>query len=233
VLDDGPDTRVTLTPDVLEDLLGPAKHDFGRREHDDAVGVVKGMSVSATGGELLAIEVASVPGSGELITTGKLGEILKESASAVFTYVRSRAGALGLEADFHTTHDFHIHYPGLPGGVEGPSAGIAMATAMVSALTGIPVRSDTAMTGEITLRGRVLPIGGLKEKILAAHRGGITRILIPERNRKDLVGLPESVRAELEIIAVEHMDRVLAEALTSSPLASRWERSVDASITGT
>jgi ATP-dependent Lon protease len=227
VLDDGPDLRVEVTPSMLEALLGPSKHEFGRREDDDAVGVVKGMSVSATGGELLAIEVAAVPGEGELITTGRLGEVLKESATAVFTYVRSRAVALGLDADFHTSQDFHIHYPGVPGGVEGPSAGIAMATALVSALTGIPVRSDTAMTGEITLRGRVLPVGGIKEKVLAAHRGGITRVLVPERNRKDLGELPDAVRAELEIIPVEHMDRVLQEALASPPLDRRWSAPAD------
>ncbi len=218
VVNEGADTRLTVDAEMVETLLGPPKHDFGRREDADHVGLVKGLSVSATGGELLNIEVATVPGKGKLITTGKLGEVLKESASAVFTYIRSRAAALGLDADFHDTQDFHIHYPGLPGGVEGPSAGIAMATALISALTGIPVRSDTAMTGEITLRGRVLPIGGLKEKILAAHRGGITRVIIPEANRKDLHQIPDAVKTALEIVAVDHMDRVLQEALTAPPL---------------
>ncbi|MCB9682011.1 MAG: endopeptidase La [Alphaproteobacteria bacterium] len=218
VLHFGPLTKVDVVTGNLEQLLGPPRHDFGRKEEDDQVGLVKGLSVSSTGGELLAIEVAAVPGTGKLITTGRLGEVLKESATAVFTYVRSRAAALHLDADFHDTQDFHIHYPGLPGGVEGPSAGIAMATALVSCLTGIPVRSDTAMTGEITLRGRVLPIGGVKEKLLAAHRGGITRVLVPERNRKDLVDVPEQVRDAMEILFVDHMDRVLQEALTSPPL---------------
>ncbi|HMV66667.1 MAG TPA: endopeptidase La [Myxococcota bacterium] len=202
---------------ALDQMLGPPRHDFGRREDEDQVGLVKGLSVSTTGGELLNIEVAAVPGKGKLITTGKLGEVLKESAAAMFTYIRSRADALGLEADFHETQDFHVHYPGVPGGVEGPSAGIAMATAMVSALTGIPARSDTAMTGEITLRGRVLPVGGIKEKVLAAHRGGITRVLVPEGNRKDLRDVPEAVREALEILPVDHMDVVLREALTMSP----------------
>ena len=214
----GPDTSVQVVTGNLAQLLGPPGHDYGRREEEDHVGLVNGLSVSGTGGELLAIEVAAVAGKGKLITTGKLGEVLKESATAVFTYVRSRAAALGLEPDFHEVQDFHIHYPGLPGGVEGPSAGIAMATALVSALTGIPVRRDTAMTGEITLRGRVLPIGGVKEKILAAHRGGITRVLVPEKNRKDLAKVPDAVREAMEIIVVDHMDRVLQEALTTPPL---------------
>ncbi|MCB9664557.1 MAG: endopeptidase La [Alphaproteobacteria bacterium] len=209
---------VRVDAEGLETLLGPPPHDFGRREEVDQVGHVNGLSVSTTGGELLAIEVAAVPGSGKLITTGRLGEVLKESATAVFTYVRSRAAALGLEADFHDTQDFHIHYPGIPSGVEGPSAGIAMATALVSSLTGIPVRADTAMTGEITLRGRVLPVGGIKEKVLAAHRGGITRVLVPERNRKDLRDIPASVLDDVEVLLVDHMDRVLAEALAQPPL---------------
>jgi ATP-dependent Lon protease len=219
LVDEGAVQTTPLTPSELEALLGPPRFDFGRREEDDCVGLVKGLSVSAAGGELLNIEVAAVPGKGGLKATGRLGEVLKESADAVFTYVRSRAEALGLDADFHDTQDFHIHYPGMPGGVDGPSAGIAMATALVSALTGIPVRNDTAMTGEITLRGRVLPVGGIREKVLAAHRGGITRVLIPEANRKDLRDVPENVRAELEIVPVEHMDVVLREALITLPQA--------------
>ncbi len=210
------DERIPMPIDIgaVDELIGPPPHDFGRREEEEGhVGLVKGLSVSITGGELLNIEVAAVPGKGKLLLTGRLGEVLKESASAGLTYVRSRAAALGIEPDFHETNDFHIHYPGLPSGVEGPSAGIAMATALVSALTGIPVRSDTAMTGEITLRGRVLRIGGLKEKVLAAHRGGITRVIVPESNRKDLQDIPEEVRAGLDIFLVDHVDRVLAEAL--------------------
>lgn len=217
VVDGGEAAAMPLTSDAIDALLGPPKFDYGTREDDDHIGLVKGLSVSVTGGELLNIEVAAVPGKGKLLLTGRLGEVLKESANAGVTYVRSRAAALGLEADFHETHDFHIHYPGLASGVEGPSAGIAMATAVVSSLTGLAVRSDTAMTGEITLRGRVLRIGGLKEKVLAAHRGGITRVLIPEANRRDLAELPDEVRESLEIIAVDHMDRVLAEALRDAP----------------
>ena len=209
----GDDTEVSVVSSNVGQLLGVPRHRYGQRETSNAVGLVKGLSVSVTGGELLNIEVAAVPGKGELILTGRLGDVLKESATAVFTYVRSRAEALRLEPDFHVIQDFHIHYPGLPSGVEGPSAGIAMATALVSALTGIPVRSDTAMTGEITLRGRVLPIGGVREKVLAAHRGGITRVLIPEANRRDLEKVPDAVLDAVEIIVVDHMDRVLKEAL--------------------
>ncbi len=209
----GPDTRVKVTTHNLDRLLGPPRYQIGRREDDDAVGLVKGLAVSPWGGELLNIEVATVPGKGALILTGRLGDWLKESATAAFTYIRSRADALRLEPDFHEVQDFHVHYPGNALQTDGPSAGIAMATALVSALTGIPVRSDTAMTGEITLRGRVLPIGGLKEKLLAAHRGGITRVLIPESNCKDLTDVPPHVTEALEIIGVSHMDRVLKEAL--------------------
>jgi ATP-dependent Lon protease len=201
----------------VDEILGPPPFTVGEREVADAVGLVKGLSVSATGGELLDIEVAAVPGKGKLITTGKLGDVLKESATAVFTYVRSRASALGLDPEFHEKQDFHVHYPGVAGGVEGPSAGIAMATALVSALTGAPVRADTAMTGEISLRGRVLPVGGIKEKVLAAHRGGITRVLLPEQNRKDLRDLPDVVRDAMEIVPVAHMDVVLREALAVLP----------------
>ncbi len=232
VVEDGDQAQTAVTIDLLEGWLGPQRHDISRREADDHVGVVRGLSVSGVGGELLAIEVAAIPGKGKLQTTGRPGEVLKESAAAMFTYVRSRAAALGLDPDFHDTHDFHIHYPGLPGGVEGPSAGIAMATAMVSALTGIPVRRDTAMTGEISLRGRVLPVGGIKEKVLAAYRGGMSRVLLPERNLKDLHDVPDEVKEALEIVGVSHMDRVLAEALTSAPVARAAWQEPDADAPG-
>jgi len=212
----GTETRVRVTSRNLPKLLGVPRFYFGRREDEDAVGVVKGLAVSPWGGELLNIEVATVPGKGQLILTGRLGDWLKESATAAFTYIRSRAEALRLDPDFHETQDFHVHYPGNALKTDGPSAGISMGTAIVSALTGFPVRSDTAMTGEITLRGRVLPIGGLKEKLLAAHRGGITRVLIPEANRKDLEDVPSHVTEAMEIIPVSHMDRVLKEALAGA-----------------
>jgi len=215
----GPETAVRVTSRNLEKLLGVPPFDFGKREDEDAVGVVKGLAVSPWGGELLNIEVATIPGKGNLILTGRLGDWLKESATAAFTYIRSRSEALRLEPDFHDSQDFHVHYPGNALKTDGPSAGIAMATALVSALTGISARSDTAMTGEITLRGRVLKVGGLKEKLLAAHRGGITRVLIPEANLKDLEEVPGHVTEALQIIPVSHMDRVLKEALSGDAVA--------------
>jgi ATP-dependent Lon protease len=213
VVQTGTTTRVKVVTANVHQLLGTPRYSYGQRETEDQLGQVKGLAVSPWGGELLNIEAAAVPGKGQLILTGRLGDWLKESATAGFTYLRSRAEALHLDTDFHENCDFHIHYPGNPLKTDGPSAGIAMATAMVSALTGIPVRADTAMTGEITLRGRVLPIGGLKEKVLAAHRAGITRVLIPEENVKDLDDVPPRVREAMEVIAVSHMDRVLVEAL--------------------
>jgi ATP-dependent Lon protease len=210
----GRETSIKVVSSNLKKLLGPEKYDVGTREAEDAIGLVKGLAVSPWGGELLNIEVATVPGKGQLILTGRLGDWLKESATAGFTYVRARSEALHLDPDFNETQDFHVHYPGNALQTDGPSAGIAMATALVSALTGIPVRSDTAMTGEISLRGRVLPIGGLKEKVLAAHRGGITRVIIPDKNTKDIEDIPAKVLETVEIIAVSHMDRVLREALS-------------------
>lgn len=210
----GKETSVKVVSSNLKKLLGPEKYDVSTREAEDAIGLVKGLAVSPWGGELLNIEVATVPGKGKLILTGRLGDWLKESATAGFTYVRARSEALHLDPDFNETQDFHVHYPGNALKTDGPSAGIAMATALVSALTGIPVRSDTAMTGEISLRGRVLPIGGLREKVLAAHRGGITRVIIPDKNTKDIEDIPPKVLETVEIIAVSHMDRVLREALS-------------------
>ncbi|HHO52004.1 MAG TPA: endopeptidase La [Deltaproteobacteria bacterium] len=218
VVTHGPQTRIKVVTANLNKLLGPPRFLVGQREKEDQIGQVKGLAVSPWGGELLNIEVATMPGKGQLLLTGRLGDWLKESGNAAFTYVRSRAVALGLELDFHENTDLHIHYPGNALRTDGPSAGIAMATAMVSALTGIPVRADTAMTGEITLRGRVLPIGGLKEKVLAAHRGGITRVIVPAENRKDLEEIPANVTAQVEIIPVSHMDRVLKEALPVSEI---------------
>ncbi|MEQ1564825.1 MAG: endopeptidase La, partial [Myxococcota bacterium] len=215
----GPATRVKVVTQNLEKLLGAPRFLMDQREKEDQVGLVKGLAVSPWGGEMLNIEVATVPGKGNLQLTGRLGDWLQESGRAAFTYIRSRAAALGLEDGFHETTDLHIHYPGNALRTDGPSAGIAMATAMVSALTGIPVRADTAMTGEITLRGRVLPIGGLKEKVLAAHRAGITRVIVPHENLKDVEEIPRNVTAEVEIVPVSHMDRVLMEALTG-PVAA-------------
>jgi ATP-dependent Lon protease len=201
----------------LHQLLGPPRFAVGQRDVEDQVGVVRGLAVSPWGGELLPIECAAIPGKGQLILTGRLGDWLKESAQAGFTYVRARATALNLDSDFHENYDFHIHYPGNPLRTDGPSAGIAMATSIVSALTGRPVRADTAMTGEISLRGRVLQIGGVKDKLLAAHRAGVTRVLIPEENRPDLDELPAWLKETLDILPVSHMDQVLMHALVPEP----------------
>jgi len=200
----------------LHHLLGPPRFVVGQRDVDDQVGVVRGLAVSPWGGELLPIECAAIPGKGQLILTGRLGDWLKESAQAGFTYVRARATALNLDSDFHENYDFHIHYPGNPLRTDGPSAGIAMATSIVSALTGRAVRADTAMTGEISLRGRVLQIGGVKDKLLAAHRAGVSRVLIPEENRPDLDELPQWLKETLEILPVSHMDQVLLHALVEA-----------------
>ena len=213
VVHHGPDTKIQVTTTNLDKLLGIPRYNIGTREESDQIGTVKGLAVSPWGGELLNIEVAALSGKGKLMLTGRLGDWLKESANAALTYVRTRAEALHLEPNFHEELDLHIHYPGNALKTDGPSAGIAMATALVSAVTQIPVRADTAMTGEISLRGRVLPIGGLKEKVLAAHRGGITRVLIPIENTKDIEEIPQRIRREVTIIPVDHMDRVLEEAL--------------------
>ncbi len=217
VVHHGPETRIQVTTTNLDKLLGVPRYSIGERDRDDQVGAVKGLAVGPYGGELLNIEVAAVRGKGKLLLTGRLGDWLKESATAALTYLRTRVDALDLDEDFHESRDLHIHYPGNALQTDGPSAGIAMATALVSALTQIPARADTAMTGEISLRGRVLPVGGLKEKVLAAHRGGITRVLIPEENLKDLDEIPERIRRAMTLIPVRHMDQVLQEALTGGP----------------
>jgi len=199
--------------DRLGEWLGVEKYREARREKEDEIGLANGLAVTAFGGELLSAEITIVPGKGKLTLTGKLGEVMQESAQAAMSYLRSRAGTLGLSNDFQNKIDIHVHFP--EGGIpkDGPSAGITMATAMASALLRIPVRQNVAMTGEVTLRGRVLPIGGLKEKILAAHRAGITTVLIPDDNRKDLKDIPESVLASLVVHPVKHMDEVLRFAL--------------------
>jgi len=179
------------------------------------------------GGELLTIEAAKLPGKGKMTTTGKLGDVMQESIQAALSVVRSRAGLLGIPEDFYEKADIHIHLPEGATPKDGPSAGVGIVTAMVSVLTGIPVRSDVAMTGEITLRGEVLPIGGLKEKLLAAHRGGIKTVLIPEENMKDLVEIPENIKSKLDIHPVKWIDQVLAVALERSPLV---EAGVDVAV---
>ena len=169
------------------------------------------------GGELLTIESVAVPGKGQIVKTGSLGDVMQESIQAALTVVRSRAAALGIDTDFHQKNDLHIHVPEGATPKDGPSAGIGMCTALVSVLTGIPVRADVAMTGEITLRGQVLAIGGLKEKLLAAHRGGIKKVLIPEENRRDLKEIPDNIKADLQIIPVQWIDEVMEVALSYMP----------------
>ena len=202
-----------VVPDRLEAWLGVERYREARREKEDEIGLANGLAVTAFGGDLLTAEVTIVPGKGKLTLTGKLGDVMQESAQAAMSYLRSRAGTFGLSNDFQNKVDIHVHFPEGAIPKDGPSAGITMATAMASALLRIPVRQSVAMTGEVTLRGRVLPIGGLKEKILAAHRGGITTVLIPDENRKDLKDIPEAVLAELVVHPVKHMDEVLRFAL--------------------
>ncbi len=213
VVKKGKDTHVRLNQKRLEKYLGPARYRMSKTEQEDKIGVVTGLAWTDMGGELLATEVTIVPGKGKLTITGKIGDVMQESALAAMSYVRSRADELGLDKDFYQNIDVHIHIPEGAIPKDGPSAGVTMATCLVSALTKIPVRHDTAMTGEITLRGRVLPIGGLKEKILAAHRGGITRILIPTDNEKDLQEVPANILRAVQVEPVDHLDAVLRNAL--------------------
>jgi len=208
-----PDKTVTVTEANLSELLGPPKFRYGQAEAEDQVGAVTGLAWTEAGGDTLVIEVTVVPGNGKLTLTGKLGDVMKESAQAAFSYTRSRTKEFNIAPDFHEKNDIHIHVPEGAIPKDGPSAGITMATALISALTNIPVSNKVAMTGEITLRGRVLPIGGLKEKTLAAHRAGIQKVLFPKENEKDLQEIPENVRQELTFIPVSHMDEVLEHAL--------------------
>jgi ATP-dependent Lon protease len=209
--------KVVVDEALLEHYNGVAKYDFGRAEEEDQIGMVTGLAWTQVGGELLNVEAAVVPGKGRQIRTGSLGDVMQESIQAALTFVRGRAQVLGISPDFHEKYDIHIHVPEGATPKDGPSAGIAMCTAIVSAFTGIPVRADVAMTGEITLRGQVLPIGGLKEKLLAAHRGGIRTVLIPSRNERDLKEVPEDVRDALDIRCVKWMDEVLEVALQRVP----------------
>ncbi len=204
---------VKVNPRLIRKYLGVPRHRFGQTEEENRIGVTTGLAYTEVGGELLQTEVSVMPGKGKLQITGRLGEVMQESANAAMSYIRSRAKQLGLTSDFHTKVDIHIHVP--EGGTpkDGPSAGITLATTIASALTRIPVRSNVAMTGEITLRGRVLPIGGLKEKLIAAHRGGVDTVLVPKDNEKDLKDLPPIIKKNLKIHPVEHMDEVLKYAL--------------------
>ncbi|MFS1522635.1 endopeptidase La [Microbulbifer sp. 2304DJ12-6] len=211
------DRKAVVKPKELEELLGVRKFDFGRAEEENKIGIVTGLAWTEVGGELLNIEASAVPGKGRMIKTGSLGDVMQESIQAALTVVRSRAQALGIGPDFHETRDIHIHVPEGATPKDGPSAGIAMCTALVSVLTNIPVRSEVAMTGEITLRGEVLRIGGLKEKLLAAHRGGIKTVLIPADNERDLKDIPDNILQDLVVKPVKWIDRVLELALEHKP----------------
>ncbi|OQY73384.1 MAG: endopeptidase La, partial [Rhodocyclaceae bacterium UTPRO2] len=210
-------SKVVVNARNLDKYLGVRKYTFGMAEKENQIGQVTGLAWTEVGGELLTIEAVMLPGKGKTMTTGKLGEVMQESIQAALSVVRKRSKALGIPEDFYQKSDIHIHLPEGATPKDGPSAGIAISTALVSILTGIPVRADVAMTGEITLRGEVLPIGGLKEKLLAAVRGGIRTALIPEENVKDLADMPENIKNALEIVPVKWIDQVLERALERKP----------------
>jgi ATP-dependent Lon protease len=219
----GEETHVTVTPGNLDDYLGVKKFRYGLAEMEDQVGVVTGLAYTSVGGELLSIEALRLPGKGRMKTTGKLGDVMKESIDAASSYVRSIAPQIGVKPPKFEKWDIHVHVPEGATPKDGPSAGLAMVASIVSVLTGIPIRKDIAMTGEVTLRGNALPIGGLKEKLLAALRGGITTVLIPQENEKDLRDIPDNVKEGLEIIPVGHVSEVLRLALVDTPVPVEWD----------
>lgn len=222
-----PKKSVKVTDKNIEEFLGIPKFRYGQAETDDQVGVVTGLAWTEVGGELLTIESVLMPGKGKMTVTGNLRDVMKESISAAASYVRSRAVTFGIEPPYYDKVDIHVHVPEGATPKDGPSAGVAMATSIVSVMTKIPIRANIAMTGEITLRGRVLPIGGLKEKLLAALRGGITKVLIPQENAKDLAEIPDNVKNDLEIIPVSRIDEVLEHALVSMPDPIDWDEKKD------
>ena len=219
--------KIKVTAKIVNDYLGVHKFRFGEAEREDQVGVVTGLAWTEVGGELLTIEALMMPGKGKMTVTGNLRDVMKESISAASSYVRSRAPSIGVKPTLFDKRDIHVHVPEGATPKDGPSAGIAMATAIVSVLTGIPVRRDIAMTGEVTLRGRVLPIGGLKEKLLAALRGGIKKVLIPIDNVKDLADIPDNVKSGMELVPVSHVDEVLLHALVRQPVAIVWDEEAE------
>jgi ATP-dependent Lon protease len=219
--------KVAFTRKNLEKFAGVKKYRFGETEAEDMVGVVTGLAWTEVGGEILTIESVLLPGKGNVKHTGKLGDVMQESVSAALSYVRSRATKFGIKPTLFEKRDIHVHVPEGATPKDGPSAGVAMATSIVSILTGIPVRRDVAMTGEITLRGRILPIGGLKEKLLAALRAGITTVFIPKENEKDLAEIPDNVKKHLKLIPVADVDEVIAQALARRPIAIEWEEPAD------
>jgi len=222
--------KVAITRKSLEKYAGVRRFRYGETEAEDMVGVVTGLAWTEVGGEILTIESVMLPGKGAIKHTGKLGDVMQESVSAALSYVRSRSTRFGIKPTLFEKRDIHVHVPEGATPKDGPSAGVAMATSIVSIMTGIPVRRDVAMTGEITLRGRVLPIGGLKEKLLAALRAGITTVFIPKDNEKDLVDIAESVKKNLKVIAVSHVDEVISQALARAPEAIEWEEPIEAAV---
>ena len=214
---ENPDQKITVTAKKLEELLGPKRFKRDRLTKTDEVGLVNGLAWTSVGGEILPIEVAVMEGTGKIELTGSLGDVMKESARTAITCIRTRAAKLGISHDFYCKYDIHIHAPEGAIPKDGPSAGIAMATAITSALCNIPVRHDVAMTGEITLLGRVLPIGGLKEKTMAAYRAGVKKVLIPADNVSDLYEVEDVVKAHIQFVPVERIDQVLQEALAKQP----------------
>ena len=221
-------TSITVTAANVQDYLGVPKHRYGEAELEDQVGIVTGLAWTEVGGELLTIEGVMMPGKGKITVTGNLRDVMKESVSAANAYVRARSPEFGIHPSLFEKRDIHVHVPEGATPKDGPSAGVAMATAIISVLTGIPVRKDVAMTGEITLRGRVLPIGGLKEKLLAALRGGIKTVLIPEENAKDLADIPAEVKNKMDIIPVARLDDVLKVALVRMPEPIIYDEAAEA-----
>jgi ATP-dependent Lon protease len=219
--------KVTVTEDNLETYLGVKKFRYGLAEKEDQIGVVTGLAWTSVGGDLLSIEALRLPGKGRMKTTGKLGDVMKESIDAASSFVRSISPSIGVKPTKFDTVDIHVHVPEGATPKDGPSAGVAMVTSIVSVLTQIPVRKDIAMTGEVTLRGNVLAIGGLKEKLLAALRGGIKMVMIPEENAKDLTEIPDNVKAGLTIIPVSHVSEVLKLALVRQPEPIEWDEAAE------
>jgi ATP-dependent Lon protease len=219
---EGKTDRVEVTPDNVADFAGVRKFRHGVGEEEDQIGAVTGLAWTEVGGELLTIEAVTVPGKGQIKTTGKLGEVMQESVQAAFSFVKARSPSYGVKPSLFGRKDIHVHLPEGAVPKDGPSAGIGMVTAILSTLTGIPVRREVAMTGEVTLRGRVLAIGGLKEKLLAALRGGIKKVLIPADNEKDLAEIPANIREGLEIVPVSHVDEVLTHALATPVVPIEW-----------
>jgi ATP-dependent Lon protease len=214
---EGRTTRTNVTTRKVSELLGPTRFEYGELEPEDQVGAATGLVVTEVGGDVVAVEVTRMEGKEDFILTGQLGDVMRESARAGLSWIRANASRLGIERELFEKNTTHIHVPAGAIPKDGPSAGITMVTAMVSSLTGIPVRKDVAMTGEITLRGRVLPIGGLKSKILAAHLSGARIVILPKRNEKDLRDIPDEVRTQMKLVLVESMDQVLAAALRRKP----------------